>query len=121
MGNHHSLEDTQPMDLHDLPTGEWEPEEGEWEMPVAWSAGPLPRPVCPLRPKIVFERVPEPALIRGLLMAAVGMAAMVAFRNISHESAEPYMRLYIGLAPLILAWWIRGEVTPVNTPKVRKR
>ncbi|AXC37654.1 minor tail protein [Mycobacterium phage Grum1] len=60
------------------------------------------------------KKVPEPALVRGGIMAVVGLVAFILGKQIDTAWVEPVMDMYVVAAPLALAWWIRRNVTPVG-------
>ncbi|AZS12000.1 minor tail protein [Mycobacterium phage Zetzy] len=60
------------------------------------------------------KKVPEPALVRGGIMAVVGLVAFILGKQIDTTWVEPVMDVYVVAAPLALAWWIRRNVTPVG-------
>ena len=65
------------------------------------------------------NRVPEPALIRSLIVAVVGVLAVVLGRQIDVSWVEYVVQTYALAAPLIAGYFIRRVVTPVDGPKHR--
>ncbi|AVO22429.1 hypothetical protein SEA_POOMPHA_28 [Mycobacterium phage Poompha] len=59
-------------------------------------------------------KTPEPALIRGAIMAVVGLAAYILGAQIDTAWVDPVVDIYAVAAPIGLAWWIRRNVTPVK-------
>lgn len=57
-------------------------------------------------------RVPEPALIRSLLVAITGVAAFVLGREVSTEWVETLTMLYTLAAPVLAGLLIRPVVQP---------
>ncbi|QXN73868.1 membrane protein [Mycobacterium phage Eaglepride] len=60
------------------------------------------------------KKTPEPALIRGGIMAVVGLAAYIVGAQIDTAWVDPVVDIYAVAAPIGLAWWIRRNVTPVG-------
>ncbi|MBF6133519.1 hypothetical protein IU501_10960 [Nocardia otitidiscaviarum] len=65
--------------------------------------------------------VPEPALIRSILVAATGVAAYLLGREISTEWVETLTTLYGLAAPILAGLLIRPAVTPVASLPGRHR
>lgn len=63
-------------------------------------------------------KVPEPALIRGLIVAAFGILATIFKLSVDQEVVQAVVDAIIGIyvlvGPVVLAWWIRRNVTPVK-------
>ncbi|AFQ97338.1 minor tail protein [Mycobacterium phage Rebeuca] len=59
-------------------------------------------------------KTPEPALIRGGIMAVVGLIAYILGTQIDTAWVDPVVDIYAVAAPVALAWWIRRNVTPVK-------
>ncbi|WP_280510285.1 hypothetical protein [Nocardia farcinica] len=59
-------------------------------------------------------RVPEPALIRSVLVAITGIAAYILGREVSTEWVETLTTLYALAAPIIAGLLIRPVVTPTQ-------
>ncbi|AHJ88688.1 minor tail protein [Mycobacterium phage RhynO] len=60
------------------------------------------------------SKTPEPALVRGGIMAVVGLAAYILGTQIDTAWVDPVVDIYAVAAPVALAWWIRRNVTPVK-------
>ncbi|AFU20656.1 minor tail protein [Mycobacterium phage Chupacabra] len=60
------------------------------------------------------KKTPEPALIRGGIMAVVGLVAYIVGAQIDTAWVDPVVDIYAVAAPVALAWWIRRNVTPVG-------
>ncbi|MGS2805323.1 hypothetical protein [Nocardia sp. MW-W600-9] len=61
-----------------------------------------------------ISRVPEPALVRSILVTVSGVIAFIVGKNIDVSWIEPVMTLYGFAAPLIAGLLIRPAVTPVT-------
>lgn len=61
-----------------------------------------------------ITRLPEPALIRGVLVAITGVAAYLLGRQVDTSWVEAVLTLYGLLTPLIAGALIRPVVTPVS-------
>ncbi|QLF84432.1 hypothetical protein SEA_TOPANGA_29 [Mycobacterium phage Topanga] len=59
-------------------------------------------------------KTPEPALVRGGIMAVVGLIAYILGTQIDTAWVDPVVDIYAVAAPVALAWWIRRNVTPVK-------
>lgn len=59
-------------------------------------------------------KVPEPAVIRGVLVSVIGLIGYVVGKQIDVQIVDQLMDVYVVAAPLVLAWWIRRNVTPVK-------
>lgn len=59
-------------------------------------------------------KAPEPAMVRGGIVAALGFVSAVIGRQVGADWVDPFMDLYVIVAPVGLAWWIRRNVTPVT-------
>ncbi len=64
-------------------------------------------------------KVPEPALVRGAIIAAVGLVGAVVGHQLDVSWVDPAMEVYAVSAPVVLGWWIRRNVSP--TPGGRHR
>ncbi len=60
-----------------------------------------------------LTRLPEPALIRSILVAITGVAAYLLGREVSTEWVDTLTTLYALAAPVIAGLLIRPAVTPV--------
>ncbi|WP_433592327.1 hypothetical protein [Nocardia sp. CA-145437] len=58
------------------------------------------------------DRVPEPALVRGLLVTGTGVAAYLVGHQINTDWIEGVLTLYGLLTPLIAGALIRPKVKP---------
>jgi len=58
-------------------------------------------------------KVPEPALVRGLIVSVLGIGSAVVGRQLGADWVDPFIDLYVIAAPLALAFWIRRHVSPV--------
>ncbi|GAB4588745.1 hypothetical protein [Nocardia sp. IFM 10818] len=65
-------------------------------------------------------RVPEPALVRGLLVALVGVLAVVLGREIDVAWVDLVVQAYTLASPLLAGLLIRRAVKPVesNLPRL---
>lgn len=63
-----------------------------------------------------LTRVPEPALVRSVLVAITGVAAFFAGHAVDTSWVESVLTIYGLLTPLIAGILIRPAVTPVATP-----
>ncbi|GAA5081582.1 MULTISPECIES: hypothetical protein [Nocardia] len=61
-----------------------------------------------------FARVPEPALIRGLLVAVSAIVAVVAGKAVDTAWVDFATQGYALVSPLLAGLWIRPAVTPVE-------
>lgn len=59
------------------------------------------------------SKVPEPALIRAFLVAAVGLVGAVVGKQLDLAWIDPAITVYAVSAPIALGWWIRRHVSPV--------
>lgn len=59
-------------------------------------------------------KVPEPALVRGLIVSVVAFIAALTGKAVGLEWVDPFLEIYAVGAPVALAWWIRRHVTPVK-------
>lgn len=64
----------------------------------------------PSKPKI-----PEPALVRGLIVSAVSFVGAIVGRQFGADWIDPLMDIYLVVGPIGLAWWIRRHVSPAKT------
>lgn len=53
-------------------------------------------------------------MVRGGIVAALGFVSAVIGRQVGADWVDPFMDLYVIVAPVGLAWWIRRNVTPVT-------
>lgn len=60
------------------------------------------------------KRIPEPALVRGAILAAVNLVGVIVGSTLDIAWVEPVVYLYGVLGPVGLALWIRTKVTPVK-------
>ena len=60
-----------------------------------------------------MTRVPEPALIRSVLVAITGVIAFALGHQIDTTWIEAVLTLYGLLTPMIAGLWIRPAVTPI--------
>lgn len=61
-----------------------------------------------------INRVPEPALVRSVLVAITGVAAFILGRHVSTEWIDAALTMYGLLTPVIAGALIRPAVTPVQ-------
>ncbi|MEV4155403.1 hypothetical protein AB0J48_20470 [Nocardia salmonicida] len=61
-----------------------------------------------------ISRVPEPALVRSILVAISGVVAFVVGKNVDISWIESVTQLYGLVAPLIAGLLIRPAVMPVS-------
>lgn len=66
----------------------------------------------PELPVEVRGKIPEPALVRGVILAGVGLVSAVVGKQLGLDWVEPFISLYVVVAPIGLAWWIRRSVSP---------
>lgn len=62
----------------------------------------------------VEPKVPEPALVRAVAVAALGFVSFVLGKSLSLEWIDHAMVIYSIAAPAVLGWWIRRHVSPVK-------
>ncbi|MGW1740042.1 hypothetical protein ACWCPQ_14660 [Nocardia sp. NPDC001965] len=55
---------------------------------------------------------PEPAVVRGFLVALLGLIGAVVGKQLDASWIDDFLTVYMVVAPLGLAWWIRRHVTP---------
>lgn len=60
-----------------------------------------------------MTRVPEPALIRSVLVAATGITALVIGHAVDTGWIESAVIIYAALSPIIAGLLIRPAVTPI--------
>ena len=58
------------------------------------------------------ERIPEPAMVRGGVTAAVGLLGLWLKAEIDARWIDYAMDAYIAVAPVVMAWFIRRRVSP---------
>lgn len=63
-----------------------------------------------------ITRLPEPALVRSILVAITGVAAFILGRSVSVEWVETITNFYALLTPVVAGLVIRPAVTPVDRP-----
>jgi multisubunit Na+/H+ antiporter MnhG subunit len=61
-----------------------------------------------------LTRIPEPAVIRGVLVAITGVAAYFLNREVSTAWIDAALTIYTLLAPIVAGLVIRPAVTPVK-------
>lgn len=59
-----------------------------------------------------INKVPEPALVRGLLVTITGVIAYVLGHQVDTSWIEPALTVYGLVTPLLAGWLIRGVVKP---------
>lgn len=62
-----------------------------------------------------MKRVPEPALIRSILVAVTGIIALVVGKAIDVTWVDSVVTVYAALTPIIAGVLIRSAVTPVKS------
>lgn len=67
---------------------------------------------APELPAEAQGKVLEPALIRGGILAVAGLVSSIVGHQLDLDWVEPFISLYVFVAPIGLAWWIRRHVTP---------
>ena len=60
------------------------------------------------------KRIPEPAVIRGAVVAVVGLVGGVLGTTYDVSWLEPALATYAVVAPALLSWWIRMHVSPAK-------
>lgn len=60
----------------------------------------------------IKRRVPEPALIRGAVVAIVSLIGVVLGKQLDVSWIDPVLSFYTVVMPLALGWWIRRHVSP---------
>ncbi|WP_067532117.1 hypothetical protein [Nocardia crassostreae] len=63
---------------------------------------------------MLINRVPEPALVRSVLVAITGVIAFVLGREVGSEWIDAALTIYGLLTPVIAGALIRPAVTPVQ-------
>ncbi|WP_069163028.1 hypothetical protein [Nocardia altamirensis] len=66
-----------------------------------------------------IKRIPEPALIRSVLVAVTGVIAFIVGHQIDTSWIEAVLTVYGLLTPVIAGIVIRPAVTPVELPEGR--
>lgn len=61
-----------------------------------------------------MKRIPEPALIRSVLIAITGAAAYLLNREVDTAWIDAVLTIYTLLAPIVAGILIRPAVTPVS-------
>lgn len=61
-----------------------------------------------------MTRVPEPTLIRSVLVAITGVVAFIVGHQVDVSWIESVLTIYGLLAPIVAGIWIRPAVTPVK-------
>lgn len=59
-------------------------------------------------------RVPEPAVIRGVIVSIVALVAILTGKTLDISWVDPALVIYAAVAPVALSLWIRRHVTPVK-------
>jgi hypothetical protein len=62
----------------------------------------------------IETKVPEPAVLRGLIATAVGIVGLVLGKTFDLEWIDQAVAAYALAAPLALSFWVRMHVTPVK-------
>lgn len=62
-----------------------------------------------------INKIPEPALVRSVLVAITGVAAYLIGHQVNTDWIEAVLTLYGLLTPVIAGVLIRPAVTPVHT------
>jgi hypothetical protein len=62
----------------------------------------------------VETKVPEPAVLRGLIATGVGIVGLVLGKTFDLDWIDPAIAGYALAAPLVLSFWVRMHVTPVK-------
>jgi hypothetical protein len=65
---------------------------------------------------MAITRIPEPAVIRGVLVAITGVAAYFLNRQIDTSWIDAVLTIYTLVSPIIAGILIRPAVTPVSRP-----
>lgn len=60
------------------------------------------------------NRVPEPALIRGAVVAVTALIAVVTGKNIDISWLETVLQVYAVISPIVAGYFIRRVVSPVG-------
>ncbi|QLY30840.1 hypothetical protein [Nocardia huaxiensis] len=63
-----------------------------------------------------INKVPEPALVRSVLVAITGVAAYLLGRQVNTDWVEAALTLYGLLTPVLAGALIRPAVTPLASP-----
>lgn len=66
-------------------------------------------------------RIPEPALVRGAVIAVTSIIAVVLNINIELGWLDSVLAIYAAVAPLVAGWLIRRKVTPTSIAEFRER
>lgn len=67
----------------------------------------------------IEAKVPEPALLRGVIVAGAGLVAAVVGKSFDLAWIDETIGAYIVAAPLVLAWWIRRNVSPTGKHRAK--
>lgn len=94
-------DDTQPFDPIK--------EDAPWALAVNRADEPVDTGIEPAAPK-----VPEPAVVRALLVALVGLVGTVVGKQLDVSWIDQAITVYAIAAPVALGWWIRRNVTPAG-------
>ena len=60
------------------------------------------------------SKVPEPLVLRGVLLALIGLVAGATGYALDVTWVEEAVAAYAGVAPLALSFWARRHVSPVQ-------
>lgn len=61
----------------------------------------------------VKEKIPEPVMVRGLLLAVVGLVGALAGKEFDVTWIDSAVTVYAIAAPIALGFWARRHVTPL--------
>lgn len=59
-------------------------------------------------------RIPEPALVRAVIVAGVGLVGAVVGKQLDQSWVDPAIAFYVLASPIALGFWIRRHVSPVK-------
>lgn len=62
----------------------------------------------------VEQHVPEPLVLRGLLLTVLGLVGYIFGKTLDVTWVEHAVAAYAGVAPIILSFWARRHVSPVK-------
>ncbi|AFF28411.1 minor tail protein [Mycobacterium phage Tiger] len=95
--------DTVPLDAEEIKQAV-----APWSRQIGWDAngdGEIDE---------IEEKVPEPLVLRSLIVAIVGLAGAVLGKELDVSWIDQAIAAYAVGAPMVLAFWARRHVSPVK-------